>query len=156
MHRPGNISWCHTIIYTYFFAYERSAAAVLSAVRTAMSRHAATKVTVVGHSLGTIYPKIHTNHSILFDIQEVHLRSLHQYICPCISLLELLSGLSHTECRGCVTHRGDELNDTCWMILKQVGNQAFADYVDGHVDLTHINNQYVCVSHFWSSAFYWR
>ena len=28
-----------------------------------------------------------------------------------------------------------------YFILVQVGNQAFADYIDAHLDVTHINNK---------------
>ncbi|KAF5352827.1 hypothetical protein D9756_006169 [Leucocoprinus leucothites] len=84
-------------------AHNGAATQILSAVQTAISRHSATKVTIVGHSLGGaialldgIYLPLH--------ISGVTFRTI-AYGCP------------------------------------RVGNQAFANYVDSHIDFTHINNK---------------
>ncbi|KAF5352567.1 hypothetical protein D9756_006170 [Leucocoprinus leucothites] len=81
----------------------KTATQVLSAVQTAISQHGATKVTLVGHSLGGaislldgIYLPLH--------ISGVTFRAV-VYGCP------------------------------------RVGNQDFANYVDSHIDFTHITNK---------------
>ncbi|KIJ93133.1 hypothetical protein K443DRAFT_646862 [Laccaria amethystina LaAM-08-1] len=81
----------------------KTATKILAAVRTAISAHSATKVTIVGHSLG----------AALALLDSVYL-PLH------------ISG---------VTFR------TVGYGMPRVGNQAFADYVDAHLSLTHINNK---------------
>ncbi|KAF8651855.1 hypothetical protein AX16_004629 [Volvariella volvacea WC 439] len=81
----------------------KTASAILSAVRTAISQHSATRVTIVGHSLG----------AAIALLDGVYL-PLH------------ISGVSFR-----VIGYG----------MPRVGNQAFADYVDSHLSLTHINNK---------------
>ncbi|KAF9466209.1 lipase [Collybia nuda] len=85
-------------------AQARSAAAVLAAVQSAMSKNGATKVTIVGHSLGgaialitSVYLPLHLPASTTFQ--------------------------------------------TFTYGMPRVGNQAFADYVDSHLHLAHVNNQ---------------
>ncbi|RDB18514.1 Lipase [Hypsizygus marmoreus] len=85
-------------------AQARSAPNVLAAVKTAMTMYGATKVTIVGHSLG----------GAIALITSVYLP------------LHLPAG---------TTFR------TITYGMPRVGNQAFADYVDTHADVTHINNQ---------------
>ncbi|KAF5379506.1 hypothetical protein D9615_006489 [Tricholomella constricta] len=85
-------------------AQARSAASVLAAVKTAMSNNGATKVTIVGHSLG----------GAIALITSVYLP------------LHLPAG---------TTFR------TITYGMPRVGNTAFANYVDAHADLSHINNQ---------------
>ncbi|KAF8887328.1 Alpha/Beta hydrolase protein [Infundibulicybe gibba] len=84
---------------------------ILAAVRTAISAHSATHVTIVGHSLGTLLSFFCGAAIALLD--GVYL-PLH------------ISGVTFT---------------TIGYGLPRVGNQAFADYVDAHVSLTHINNR---------------
>ncbi|KAG6860466.1 hypothetical protein C0995_010757, partial [Termitomyces sp. Mi166 len=81
----------------------KTASLILSAVQTAISAHEATKVTIVGHSLG----------AAIALLDGVYL-SLH------------LDGVTFI---------------TIGYGLPRVGNQAFANYVDAHVSLTHINNK---------------
>lgn len=81
----------------------KTAPTILAAVRTAISAHGATKVTIVGHSLG----------AAIALLDSVYL-PLH------------VSG---------VTFR------TVGYGMPRVGNQAFANYVDAHLSLTHINNK---------------
>ncbi|KZP08346.1 alpha/beta-hydrolase [Athelia psychrophila] len=76
---------------------------VLAAVKSSMSSHGATAVTVVGHSLG----------AAIALLTSVYLP------------LWLPSGTTYK---------------TIGYGLPRVGNQAFADYVDANVKLTHINN----------------
>ncbi|KAF8814001.1 lipase class 3 family protein [Phlegmacium glaucopus] len=81
----------------------KTATQILSAVQDAIAAHSATKVTIVGHSLGAA--------TSLLD--GVYL-PLH------------ISGVSFK------------------MIgygMPRLGNQAFADYVDANLDVTHINNK---------------
>ncbi|KAF5379409.1 hypothetical protein D9615_006490 [Tricholomella constricta] len=85
-------------------AQARSAASVLAAVKTAMSSNGATKVTIVGHSLG----------GAIALITSVYLP------------LHLPAGTTFRT----VTYG-----------MPRVGNKAFADYVDAHADVSHINNQ---------------
>lgn len=82
----------------------KTASAVLAAVQKGMSQFGATKVTIVGHSLG----------AALALLDSVYLP------------LHLPAGTTFQS----VTYG-----------LPRVGNQAFADYVDGHQHLTHINNK---------------
>ncbi|KAF5312472.1 hypothetical protein D9619_002478 [Psilocybe cf. subviscida] len=81
----------------------KTAPAILSAVQQAISAHGATKVTIVGHSLG----------AALALLDGVYL-PLH------------ISGVSFQ-----VIGYG----------MPRVGNQAFANYVDAHLSVTHINNR---------------
>ncbi|TFK39673.1 lipase class 3 family protein [Crucibulum laeve] len=81
----------------------KTATQILSAVRTAISAHAATKVTVVGHSLG----------AAIALLDGVYL-PLH------------ISGVTF---------------QTIGYGMPRVGNQDFANYVDSHITLTHINNR---------------
>lgn len=83
--------------------HAKTANQVLAAVRTAISQHAATRVTVVGHSLG--------------------------------AALALLDGVFLPLHISGVSFR------TIGYGMPRVGNQAFADYVDSHISLTHINNK---------------
>ncbi|KAF8735127.1 hypothetical protein AX14_002690 [Amanita brunnescens Koide BX004] len=87
------------------FANEQAKTAtdVLSAVKTVISAHGATQVTIVGHSLG----------AAIALLDSVYL-PFH------------VSGVSFK---------------TITYGLPRVGNQAFANYVDAHLDLTHINNK---------------
>ncbi|EDR15374.1 uncharacterized protein LACBIDRAFT_301626 [Laccaria bicolor S238N-H82] len=87
------------------FAFEqaKTATTILAAVRKAISAHRATKVTVVGHSLG----------AAIALLDSVYL-PLH------------ISGVTFRA----VVHG-----------MPRVGNQAFANYVDAHLSLTHINNK---------------
>ncbi|KAF9466208.1 lipase class 3 family protein [Collybia nuda] len=85
-------------------AQARSAAAVLAAVKTAMSANGATSVTIVGHSLG----------GAIALISSVYLP------------LHLPAGTTFKT----VTYG-----------MPRVGNQAFADYVDSHASVSHVNNQ---------------
>ncbi|KZP12704.1 alpha/beta-hydrolase [Athelia psychrophila] len=81
-----------------------TAAAVLAAVQTAMTKGSTTSVTLTGHSLGAA-----------------------------ITLLDSVYLPLHLP-----------LTTTFKTIvygLPRVGNQAFADYVDAHLTLTHINNE---------------
>ncbi|KAF8797570.1 lipase class 3 family protein [Phlegmacium glaucopus] len=81
----------------------KTATEILSAVKTAIAAHGATKVTIVGHSLG----------AAIAVLDGVYL-SLH------------INGVSFR------------------MIgygMPRVGNQDFADYLDAHLNLTHINNK---------------
>ncbi|KIM35591.1 hypothetical protein M413DRAFT_79247 [Hebeloma cylindrosporum] len=81
----------------------KTATTILAAVKTTIAAHAATKVTIVGHSLG----------AAIALLDGVYL-PLH------------ISGVSFK-----VIGYG----------MPRVGNQAFADYVDAHLSLTHINNR---------------
>ncbi|KAF8971867.1 lipase class 3 family protein [Flammula alnicola] len=81
----------------------KTATTILAAVKTAISAHGATQVTVVGHSLG----------AAIALLDGVYL-PLH------------ISGVSFKA----ITYG-----------MPRVGNQAFADYVDAHLALTHINNK---------------
>ncbi|TFK42180.1 lipase class 3 family protein [Crucibulum laeve] len=81
----------------------KTATQILSAVRTAISAHSATRVTVVGHSLG--------------------------------AAIALLDGVYLP------LHISDVTFRTIGYGMPRVGNQAFADYVDSHITLTHINNK---------------
>ncbi|KAF8799866.1 lipase class 3 family protein [Phlegmacium glaucopus] len=81
----------------------KTATEILSAVKSAIATHGATKVTIVGHSLG----------AAIALLDGVYL-PLH------------ISGVSFK------------------MIgygMPRVGNQAFADYIDAHLSVTHINNK---------------
>jgi len=82
----------------------KTAASVLAAVQQGMSKFGATKVTIVGHSLG----------AALALLDSVYLP------------LHLPAGTTF---------------QTVVYGLPRVGNQAFADYVDAHQHLTHINNK---------------
>jgi len=82
----------------------KTASSVLAAVQKGMSQFGATKVTIVGHSLG----------AAISLIDSVYLP------------LHLPSGTTF---------------QTVTYGLPRVGNQAFADYVDAHQHLTHINNK---------------
>jgi len=84
-------------------AQAKAATQVLAAVQTAISTHHATRVTIIGHSLGAA-----------------------------IALLDSVYLPLHIP--G-VTFR------TIGYGMPRVGNQAFADYVDSHLSLTHINNK---------------
>ncbi|KAG1747919.1 Alpha/Beta hydrolase protein [Suillus paluster] len=85
-------------------AQASTATDVLAAVKSAMSAHGTTSVTMVGHSLG----------AAITLLDSVYLP------------LWLPAGTTfQTICYG----------------LPRVGNQAFANYVDAHVHLTHINNE---------------
>ncbi|KAF4612438.1 hypothetical protein D9613_004374 [Agrocybe pediades] len=81
----------------------KTANTILAAVKTTIAAHGATKVTVVGHSLG--------------------------------GALALLDGVFLPLHISGVTFR------TITYGMPRVGNQAFADYVDSHISLTHINNK---------------
>ncbi|KDR85907.1 hypothetical protein GALMADRAFT_218973 [Galerina marginata CBS 339.88] len=81
----------------------KTATTILSAVKSAIAAHSATKVTIVGHSLG----------AAIALLDGVYL-PLH------------ISGVSFR-----VVGYG----------MPRVGNQAFANYVDAHLSLTHINNK---------------
>ncbi|PFH50220.1 hypothetical protein AMATHDRAFT_193502 [Amanita thiersii Skay4041] len=83
--------------------HAKTANQILSAVRTAISQHGATRVTIVGHSLG--------------------------------AALALLDGVFLPLHISGVSFR------TIGYGMPRVGNQAFADYVDAHLSLTHINNK---------------
>jgi hypothetical protein len=87
------------------FANEQAKTAntILAAVKSAIAAHSATKVTIVGHSLG--------------------------------AAIALLDGVFLPLHISGVTFR------TIGYGLPRVGNQAFADYVDSHITLTHINNK---------------
>lgn len=98
----------------------RTATQILSAVQTAIAQHSATRVTIVGHSLGAaialldgIYLPLH--------ISGVTFRTI-GYGTPRVSPPVLR-----------VRKR--------FLRNAQVGNQAFADYVDSHISFTHINNK---------------
>ncbi|KAF8799891.1 lipase class 3 family protein [Phlegmacium glaucopus] len=81
----------------------KTATQILSAVKSAIAAHSATKVTIVGHSLG--------------------------------AAIALLDGVYLPLHISGVTFR---------MIgygMPRVGNQAFADYLDAHLSVTHINNK---------------
>ncbi|KAF5312849.1 hypothetical protein D9619_002479 [Psilocybe cf. subviscida] len=81
----------------------KTATAVLAAVQKTISAHGATKVTVVGHSLG--------------------------------AAIALLDGVYLPLHISGVTFRAVTYG------MPRVGNQAFANYVDSHLTLTHINNK---------------
>jgi len=81
----------------------KTATQILSAVKTAISAHSATRVTIVGHSLG--------------------------------AAIALLDGVYLPLHISGVTFR------VIGYGMPRVGNQAFADYVDAHLSLTHINNK---------------
>ncbi|KAF9011341.1 lipase class 3 family protein [Cyathus striatus] len=81
----------------------KTASTILSAVQTTIAAHSATKVTIVGHSLG--------------------------------AAIALLDGVFLPLHISGVTFR------TVVYGLPRVGNQAFANYVDSHISLTHINNK---------------
>ncbi|KAF9454436.1 lipase class 3 family protein [Macrolepiota fuliginosa MF-IS2] len=81
----------------------KTATQVLAAVKSAISAHGATKVTVVGHSLG--------------------------------AAIALLDGIYLPLHITGVTFK------TIAYGMPRVGNQEFADYVDAHISLTHINNK---------------
>jgi len=81
----------------------KTATQVLAAVQSAISAHGATKVTVVGHSLG--------------------------------AAIALLDGIYLPLHISGVTFK------TITYGMPRVGNQEFADYVDAHISLTHINNR---------------
>jgi len=81
----------------------KTASQVLSAVQTAIAQHGATRVTIVGHSLG--------------------------------AAIALLDGVFLPLHIGGVSFR------TIGYGMPRVGNQAFADYVDSHISLTHVNNK---------------
>ncbi|GLB41590.1 putative alpha beta-hydrolase [Lyophyllum shimeji] len=81
----------------------KTATTILAAVQQAITAHGATRVTVVGHSLG----------AAIALLDGVYL-NLH------------LPGITVT---------------TIGYGQPRVGNQAFADYVDGHFSVTHINNK---------------
>ncbi|KAI6149905.1 Alpha/Beta hydrolase protein [Pisolithus tinctorius] len=85
-------------------AQASTATQVLTAVQTTMSKYGATKVTLVGHSLG----------AAISLLDSVYLP------------LHLPSGTSF---------------QTITYGLPRVGNQAFANYVDANLHLTHINNK---------------
>ncbi|KIJ21143.1 hypothetical protein PAXINDRAFT_6912 [Paxillus involutus ATCC 200175] len=90
---------------------------VLAAVQTAMSTHRTTAVTMVGHSIR----------------QYMSVLALHPHIGAAITLLDsvyLPLWLS----------AGTTFQTICYG-LPRVGNQAFANYVDANLHLTHINNE---------------
>ncbi|RDB18531.1 Lipase [Hypsizygus marmoreus] len=84
-------------------AQAKSATAVLAAVRSALSNNGASKVTVVGHSLGGAIALITSVYLPLY--------------LPGVTFKTVTYG------------------------MPRVGNQAFADYLDSHADVSHINNQ---------------
>ncbi|KAI5992302.1 Alpha/Beta hydrolase protein [Pisolithus orientalis] len=88
----------------FMSAQASTATQVLTAVQTTMSKYGATKVTLVGHSLG----------AAISLLDSVYLP------------LHLPSGTSF---------------QTITYGLPRVGNQAFANYVDANLHLTHINNK---------------
>jgi len=81
----------------------KTATTILAAVQQAIAAHAATRVTIVGHSLG--------------------------------AAIALLDGVYLPLHISGVTFR------TIGYGMPRVGNQAFANYVDAHLSLTHINNK---------------
>ncbi|KAF8167207.1 lipase class 3 family protein [Crassisporium funariophilum] len=81
----------------------KTATTILAAVQKAIAAHAATRVTIVGHSLG--------------------------------AAIALLDGVYLPLHITGVTFR------TIGYGMPRVGNQAFANYVDAHLTLTHINNK---------------
>ncbi|KAI6113350.1 Alpha/Beta hydrolase protein [Pisolithus croceorrhizus] len=85
-------------------AQARASADVLAAVQAAMSTYESTSVTIVGHSLDSVYMPLHLPSGTTFKT---------------IVLRASSSGPP----------------------LTFVGNQAFADYVDADLHLTHINNK---------------
>ncbi|EPQ56167.1 lipase [Gloeophyllum trabeum ATCC 11539] len=82
----------------------RSAPSVLAAVNSALSKYAASSVTVTGHSLGAA-----------------------------IALLDFVYLPLHLPAGTAVRMVGYG--------MPRVGNQAFADYVDAHGGVTHVNNK---------------
>lgn len=99
----------------------RTAEDILSVVRTTILKHNATKVSLIGHSLGgalalldSIYLPLHIN--------GVEFRTITYGLPRVGSFISLLHGTKLTP-------------------VQQVGNEAFADYVDTHTTLTHINNK---------------
>ena len=121
--------------------FRRTATTILAAVRTTIAAHAATKVTIVGHSLGA------KGHPIL----EFPLINL---ICVLGAAIALLDGVYLPLHISGVSFKviGYGMPRVCTRLphsrsfkliggSNQVGNQAFADYVDAHLSLTHINNR---------------
>jgi hypothetical protein len=112
----------------------------LAAVKKTITAHAATKVTIVGHSLGA------KDHPILeFPLN---------FMCSLGAALALLDGVYLPLHISGVSFKviGYGMPRVCTRLphsqlfklidgSNQVGNQAFADYVDAHLSLTHINNK---------------
>lgn len=119
----------------------RTATQILSAVQTTIAVHGATQVTLVGHSLGTFSSKL-------------NLKWL-TYLAPscigaAIALLDgvylplHISGVSFKVIvygmpRVCAS--ASFVNLDWYFILVQVGNQAFADYLDANLSVIHVNNK---------------
>ncbi|KAI6041883.1 Alpha/Beta hydrolase protein [Pisolithus marmoratus] len=103
-------------------AQASTASEVLTAVQTTMSKYGITTVTLVGHSLGgaialldSVYLPLHLPLGTSFKTIA--------YGLPRVILLR-----TSTSWHSRLTH-------------SQVGNQAFANYVDANLHLTHINNK---------------
>ena len=113
-------------------------------MKTGISRYGVSKVTVTGHSLGQFQRSVWSRCSLLsllidpFSGAAISLLDA-VYLplqIPSISIRAVLYGLPRV---FSFTHR---LLKTPLITLIQVGNQAFADYIDAHVtSLTRINNK---------------
>ncbi|KAJ7493272.1 lipase [Mycena galericulata] len=99
----------------------KTATYVLAAVKIALARYGTSSVTMVGHSL--------------VSFSTVNLRTpIHvEFLCGAIALLDSVYLPLHLPPSTKFT--------TVVYGLPRVGNQAFANYVDAHLSLTHINNQ---------------
>ncbi|THH16687.1 hypothetical protein EW146_g3996 [Bondarzewia mesenterica] len=105
-------------------AQAKAAPDMLAAVQKTISEHNAASVTVVGHSLG----------AAISLIDSVYLK-LH--LPSSVTITTILYGLPRVA--NFFSLPGHIVTDP--MSLFKVGNQAFADYIDANLHLTHINNK---------------
>ncbi|KAJ7102988.1 lipase [Mycena crocata] len=115
--------------------HSKTATTILAAVKTALERYGADHVTLVGHSLGLMASeRVRTGRKQrLRDHNEGSNVSSYDSSGGSLALLDAVYLPLHLPSSikfNAITYG-----------LPRVGNQAFADYVDAHLSLTHINNQ---------------
>lgn len=124
--------------------YVRTATTILAAVQKAISAHAATRVTIVGHSLGeraSYHYALHLTYTMRF-ITGAAIALLDGVYLPLhisgVSFRVIGYGMPRVRISS---RRPSYITSSYFAHYLQVGNQAFADYVDAHLSLTHINNR---------------
>ena len=133
------------ILLTWSGIFSRTAKEILSIVQAAIVKYGATEVTTVGHSLGAFILE-------LFILLKIFLtcwayrscdRSSRCYVSSSTYQWCIIQNDRLWNASSLCYVSSIPLNLDLYFILVQVGNRAFADYIDAHLDVTHINNKSV-------------
>lgn len=118
--------------------FVRTASDVLAAVNTTMAKNNVQKVTAAGHSLG----KCNTHAHSVFTHHETLVGAALSAIEGAFLLLNLpgvdINVIGYGMPRVIIKH----YKFRNWLIHFQVGNQAFADFMNAKIPVTRVNNQY--------------